>query len=790
MTPPSPPMPVGRARGARRARRSRLLVVLALFTMAAADGTGTEPTNRLAKESSPYLLQHQHNPVDWYPWGDEAFEKARREGKPVFLSIGYSTCHWCHVMERESFENEEIAALLNRDFVSIKVDREERPDIDNVYMTACQLLTRSGGWPLTSILTPAGLPFFAGTYFPAGDKYGRTGMRTLLPRLAQYWREHRSEAESQADEVAAAVRRAIASPPKESAAPLDAGFFRGLEEDFARRFDPRHGGFADAPKFPPHGALDYLLRSADGRATAMLRKTLDAMQDGGVFDQVGGGFHRYSVDDEWFIPHFEKMLYDNAQLLGVYAAAARRFGDPRYRETALRIVDWLEREMTTREGAYASALDADSEGVEGKYYLWTETEIDAVLGAAEAPLYREAFGIEPRGNTPHTFEEGHGKNLPRRIVSGEALARRHSLDAAAVERRLKGNAAKLESVRALRVPPARDDKVLTSWNALAVSSLAKASRALDEPRLLAIARRLARYLVSTHVAGDHVWHGSRNGAPKIDGFLEDYAFLSEALLDLAELSGDRSDADLARRLARSMVARFGDAKTGGFFQTAAPESGERGLLDLAKEYLDQVVPSPNGVAARVLMRLDREAPDPAFRAAAGRAIAAGGPYARSFPASATTLAALASGVAEAAVAAPSEASAGPVRVMASLRRDASRAAVLEVRFAIQRGWHVQSHAPARPDLVPTRVTIPAGERRKFSAFEYPPAAAADVAGERLSVFSGDFSVTAKHERLEPSRGNRDDPVDVEVEFQACDDERCLAPVRLALRAPAPIEEGR
>ncbi|HET9794034.1 MAG TPA: thioredoxin domain-containing protein, partial [Thermoanaerobaculia bacterium] len=457
-----------------------------------------EPANRLAQESSPYLLQHAGNPVDWYPWGDEAFEKAKREGKPVFLSIGYSTCHWCHVMERESFENTEIAALMNRDFVSIKVDREERPDIDNVYMTACQLLTRSGGWPLTAVLTPDGLPFFAGTYFPPGDAHGRAGMRTLLPRIAEYWKSHRAEAESQAKEVEAAVRGAIASPPKEHAAPLDAAFSASVAEELARRFDPEHGGFSQAPKFPPHGALEFLAAREDGRSVAMLRRTLDAMQDGGVFDQVGGGFHRYSVDAEWFVPHFEKMLYDNAQLLSAYAAASRRFGDAGYGDTARAIAGWLERDMKTAEGAYASGLDADSEGVEGKYYLWTAAEVDAALGPREAPLWREAFGISERGNTPAEFAEGRGKNLPRRVGSDAALAKKHGGDPGGIRRRLEADARRLEEVRARRVPPARDDKVLTSWNALAVSALARASRDLREPRLAADARRVADFLLAAH----------------------------------------------------------------------------------------------------------------------------------------------------------------------------------------------------------------------------------------------------------------------------------------------------
>ena len=761
-------------RASPRAGPGRAAAGAAMAMMLAFPAMG-EHLNRLANESSPYLLQHSRNPVDWYPWGDEAFAKAKREGKLIFLSIGYSTCHWCHVMERESFENEEIAALMNRDFVSIKVDREERPDIDNVYMTACQLLTRSGGWPLTAILTPEGLPFFAGTYFPPGDGHGRAGMRTLLPRVAEYWKHRRAEAEAQAKEVETAVRAAIASPPKESAAPLDAAFADSVEEQLARRFDPAHGGFSDAPKFPPHGALEYLAARGDGRAggkpardAAMLRRTLDAMQDGGVFDQVGGGFHRYSVDGEWFIPHFEKMLYDNAQLLSAYAGAARRFGDVRYRDTARAIAAWLEREMKTPEGAYASALDADSEGVEGKYYLWTAAEIDAALGPDEAPLYREAFGISDRGNTPPEFAEGRGKNLPRRVESDDALAKKHGGDGTSIRRRLEADDARLESVRARRVHPSRDDKVLTSWNALAVSALARASRDLSEPRFAADARRVADFLLAVHVSGNRVLHGSRGGKGKIAGFLEDYAFLADALLDLADVSGEPSYAARARGIAAEMVRLFGDPKSGGFFQTESPASGERGLLDLAKEYLDQVVPSPNAVAARVLLRLDRASAAPELRRAAEGAVASAAPYARTFPTAAASWAILASRIPAAPAGRPSSAARGPVRV-----RVERREGEVSVRFSLDPGWHVQSRTPSRPELVPTRVTVRAPAAGEPA---YPSAEIRTVAGDRLSVYSGDFSVTAK------TPGS--DAAAVDVEFQACDDSRCLAPARLELEAPA------
>ena len=767
-----------------------IAMVLALLAMSEAvpGDSPTTPENRLARESSPYLLQHRHNPVDWYPWGAEALARAKAEDKPIFLSIGYSTCHWCHVMERESFENREIAALMNSGFVSIKVDREERPDLDNVYMTACQLMTHSGGWPLTAILTPDGRPFFAGTYFPPDDRYGRAGMKTLLPRIAEAWKSNRAEIEQQASHVAEVVEQAIQAPPQGEARPLDSAFADALLGDLRRRFDSSRGGFSESPKFPPHGALQFLLfrcRSRkDPEAEKMLRKTLDEMAAGGIFDQVGGGFHRYSVDSEWFVPHFEKMLYDNAQLLEIYSRAAALFGDGSYRETARRTFDWLEREMRTPEGGYASALDADSEGVEGKYYLWAAAEIDSILGSREAPLYREAFGILDAGNTPASFEEGHGKNLPRRSASNAELAKKHGVSSDEIARRLSADERALESARSRRVPPSRDDKVLTSWNALAVSALVRASKDLGEPRFLDAARRVAALLLSKHVAGSRVWHVSRGGEAKIGGFLEDYAFLARALLDLSRATEDPGMALRAKSIAAEMIAAFSDP-AGGFFQTAVPESpgGKRGLLDSSREFLDQVVPSPNGVAAEVLNRLAADGGPAEFRVAAEGTMSAAAPYARSFPTSATTFAVLAADRAGAAGDLPSRIQSGPVRASlvtppGSLRPgDTSR---LGVEIEIEPGWHIQSHRPSRPDLAATVVRADGGGIA-FGEPAYPSGAETLVAGEKLSTYSGSFEIAI------PAAIPRDVPsgelrARVEIEVQACDDRRCLAPARLELGA--------
>ncbi len=781
-------------------------MVLALFAMATTD-SGAHPAavNRLAGESSPYLLQHQHNPVDWYPWGDEAFEKAKHDDRPIFLSIGYSTCHWCHVMERESFENTEIAVLLNRNFVSIKVDREERPDLDNVYMTACQLMTHSGGWPLTAILTPDGRPFFAGTYFPPDDRYGRAGMKTLLPRIAEAWKNNRAEIEQQASHVAEVVTEAIQAPPKDgSAAPLDASFGDGLLDELGRRFDAGNGGFSDSPKFPPHGAFQFLLdrcrRRPDSAAEKMLRRTLDAMQDGGIFDHVGGGFHRYSVDSEWLLPHFEKMLYDNAQLLEIYSSAYALFHDRRYRETALRTFDWLEREMRTAEGGYASALDADTEGVEGKTYLWKASEIDSLLGKTEAPLFREAFGIRDTGNLPAQFEEGRGENLPHRTSTDEDLGRKLGLPASRVAERLAADERALESVRAKRPQPSRDDKVVTSWNALAVTALVHGARDLEDPSLLDAARRIAALLLKKHLSGDRVWHVSRGGSAKIGGFLDDSAFFARALLDLSEATGDPELARRARSIAEMMIARFSDPVSGGFFQTAAPDLGhagavataqaeKRGLLNSSKEFLDQVLPSPNGIAVEVLRRLDAKETSAEFRAASGRAMAALAPFARAFPGASTTAAILSASNAASSSPLVSSARSGPVQATLVLEDKAARSGtpvLARVRIEIDPGWHIQSHRPGRPDLVATDVR-PLDGAVAFGDPIYPAGAEILVAGEKLSTYSGALDIPISGS-ISPAAAAGEIAWRIRIEFQACDDRRCLAPSRLDLGASLRTEK--
>ena len=546
--------------------------------------------NRLLGETSPYLLQHAHNPVDWYPWGEDAFSRARREGKPVFLSIGYSSCHWCHVMEKESFENEALADVLNEHFVSIKVDREERPDVDDVYMTAVQITSGRGGWPLSAFLLPDGKPFFAGTYFPPEDRHGRAGFRTLLLRIAQAWGNERPALEESARQIAEEVARAAdpalrgaSEPPGRDALLLPAAAL-------ARAFDPRHGGFGGAPKFPPHLALEWLLaRGADGDASALAHAigTLDGMALGGIRDHLGGGFHRYSTDAEWLLPHFEKMLTDNAQLLGVYARAHALTGDALYAQVARETADYLLDEMRGTEGGFYASTDADSEGEEGKYFCWDPKQIQEILGKEKGEDFCEWYEVREGGNFA---EEATGHR------TGDSVLQLSKKIPSFSESRLAPSRAALLAARAKRIPPALDDKRVAGWNALAVSGFAVAARALGEPRYLEAARVGARFLLNVSRLPDGVLARTwKDGEAKIPAFLEDEAFLALA-------SPTSPDA----RVRRGHLARGGE---GGrrVAPRALPPRGRAGLHVLApstllatgRDLFDKAVPSrPAGGGAR------------------------------------------------------------------------------------------------------------------------------------------------------------------------------------------------
>ena len=579
----------------------------------------TKHTNRLAKESSPYLLQHAHNPVDWYPWGDEAFAKAKKEDKPIFLSIGYSTCHWCHVMERESFESEEVAKALNAGFVAIKVDREERPDVDAVYMSAVQTMTGQGGWPLSVFLTPERKPFFGGTYFPPEDRHGRPGFTTVLTRVLDYWKDHRADVTSSADELT----RHLQTPEGGAAAGKATAetLARGVDQ-FSASFDSIRGGFGNAPKFPRAFALSFLLgergRARPGAALNIVDKTLDEMARGGIYDHLGGGFHRYSTDAEWLVPHFEKMLYDQATLSRAYVEAWQVTANESYARTARETFDYVLRDLLDASGGFHSAEDADSEGEEGKFYVWTRAELVAALGADDGALFADLYGATDGGNfRDEATHKATGANILHLATSVVAVAKKLRVEPAALEARVIPMRTKLLALRANRIRPHLDDKVLTDWNGLMIGSLAYGGAALGDQRYVDAAARAADFLLATMRSKGALLHRYRKGVAGIDGFLDDYVFLALGLVDLYEATFDAKWLAAARDLAREMVAKFGDAKAGGFLLSS---SGSETLVARTKELYDGAMPSGNSAAALLLLRLGRLTQDEALEAEGRRTL--------------------------------------------------------------------------------------------------------------------------------------------------------------------------
>jgi uncharacterized protein YyaL (SSP411 family) len=582
-------------------------------------------TNALIREKSPYLLQHAHNPVDWLAWGEEAFRKARTEQKPIFLSIGYSTCHWCHVMERESFENEQTADLLNRFFIPIKVDREERPDVDRVYMTFVQASTGSGGWPMSVFLTPELKPFFGGTYFPPEPRYGHPGFSQVLKRVAEAWALDRTRIVESSGTVIAELGAAVDSAPAPiapDASVLDSGFYA-----FRRAFDSLNGGFGGAPKFPRPVTLNFLLRywarTGNAEARDMALDTLRAMARGGIYDHLGGGFHRYAVDERWHVPHFEKMLYDQAQLAISYLEAFQVSGDELYARVARDTLDYVLRDLCDPEGGFYSAEDADSQGREGAFYVWSQQEIEDVLDPADAERWRRCYGVEERGNVSADSQgEFAGLNilyLPEPPEDGLA-----SLD---------DSRQKLLEARSRRPRPSRDDKILTAWNGLMISALAKGARILDEARYREAALRVTGFLLS------HLYDSQRDmllrrfcaGDAAIAGFLDDYAFFAQALLDLYETVFEVRYLDLAIRLTDSAMRLFADSNRGGFFSSAA---GDGSLVLRMKDDYDGAEPSGNSVTASNLLRLAEMTGRDKYREAAEGVLRLFAPHFTSVPMSA------------------------------------------------------------------------------------------------------------------------------------------------------------
>ncbi len=703
---------------------------------------GTE-FNRLIFETSPYLLQHARNPVDWHPWGDAAFARARAEDKPVFLSVGYSSCHWCHVMEGESFENADIAAVLNRHFIPVKVDREERPDLDDLYMTATRMVTGRGGWPNSVWLTPDGSPWYAGTYFPPGDRGGQMGFQSLLVRLADLWQSRRAEVEAQARRLADAIRAHAAggAEPAAAAPELDPLIEQALAT-WRETCDLRNGGFGTAPKFPPHAALDLLLHlgatRGDPALASLATGTLDAIARGGIRDHIGGGFHRYATDAQWRLPHFEKMLYDNAQLATTFTSAFALTKNERYAGAARATLDWLLREMRGPEGGFFSALDADSEGEEGRFYVWRHAEVMEALGPDDGALFCRRYRIDPRGNY-HDEASGlaTGLNIPRLEndpPAGEADRLARCMDT-------------LRARRNLRVQPDLDDKRITGWNGMAIVALARAEPFLGMRPCMEAARAAARFLLRDAVVDGELMRVWRTGRAHVPGFLEDYGGLLAGLLALNKADPAGPWRGEAERFGRLVIERFQERGTGRLYPVSARHET---LPARIPDVFDQAMPSSTALAIDALAQLAALTGDGVYRDAAGRALEAALPMAARHPSGCAAL----------------------LRAGLRLREQSAPAADHARRPALDIELHAKDRRvrPGRPVEVAVKILLPPGWRLRPTA---------DGALYTVAV-EGDFALAAREEdrlSLAPAPGLAAGWAVARFRFtvQLCDDTACRPP---------------
>ncbi|MBI1369177.1 MAG: DUF255 domain-containing protein [Planctomycetes bacterium] len=737
-------------------------------------GDAPRHTNHLVHETSPYLLQHAHNPVDWRPWGRDAFDLARREDKPIFLSVGYSTCHWCHVMAHQSFEDEEVAAIMNAHFVNIKVDREELPDVDEQYMLATQLFTQRGGWPNSVILTPDGRPWYAGTYYPKAQ------FMQLLASLAAAWRDQRPQVREQADNFATAIRQAGSRRGSDDQTALEPTILADALAYFRRAYDEKRGGFGGAPKFPPHGALALFnftqTQSPNLDDQAILTQTLDAMMRGGLYDHVGGGFHRYSTDSRWFLPHFEKMLYDNAQLIRAYTDAYALTRHEPYRRVVAETFGWIERRMTDPAGGFYSALDADSEGEEGKYYLWRYDELVDLLGETDGKRFAETYGATPAGNYYEEATRHHtGTN---HLFLPQPAADASQFDAMRL---------KLRTVRDQRVPPHLDDKVLASWNALLIGSLAHAGKVLGERRYTDAANRAADFIFKHMMRDGDLRRTWRKGEAKLPAYLDDYAYLVSALLDLHEATGDAPRLDQARMLAERMIERFYDPRDGGFYFTQAEHDK---LLLRSKEIgAGGNMPSGNGIAAAAMTRLAILDDDLRLSGLARQTLEVSAglmatqphgteglilAYARYHAAAAKlpTAGANALVISEPIVAALFGV---PDTIQPGERFD------ITVKIAVAPGWHVYAHDDEATDHI--GLALAAGEDAGFvvSDVQYPAGEAMLDPFTKQSIMTCRGRCAIRATAAAP--GTIGEVLPLRLTVQACGEERCLEPRTLKFDAP-------
>jgi uncharacterized protein YyaL (SSP411 family) len=743
-------------------------------------GAAPKHTNHLAGETSPYLLQHAHNPVDWYPWGTEALQKAKKENKPIFLSIGYSSCHWCHVMERESFEDDGVAALLNAHFVAIKVDREERPDLDEIYMAAVQMMTGSGGWPMSTFLTPEGKPFFGGTYFP------RETFLELLRRVGAAWEDsvQRSGLEQSAARISEAIGQLSVAAPQ--AGTLTPALPRAAVASYLTDLDPVDGGFGGAPKFPPTQRLALMLaeyrKRPDPRVLHAVTLTLDRMARGGLYDQVGGGFHRYSTDRKWLVPHFEKMLYDNALLAWVYLDAYDVTRRPLYRRIGMETLDFTLRELRDPRGGFRSTLDADSGGGEGRFYLWQPPEVTAVLGPRDGKLFSEIYDITSGGN----FEGESIPNLLRRPVEG--WARELRMTPSALWTRLDGMRAKLRAARERRARPPLDDKVLTNWNGLMLRALSRAYEVTGAERYRAAAEQAAAFLLSTCRVDGRLRHAYRAGRTQPQAFLEDYSFLAAGLLDLHRATGEDRWLTEARSLVGTMVAQFWDEQTGTLYSTPR---GHEQLLARPCSAEDGATPSGQSMAALALLRLARLTGDAGMRSKAQRLLTVQATPMKRYPAAMPTML-LAARQYFTAGEGESPSPTGGRRVATALlgvppRVDPGDLIPLRLRLTIAPGWHVNAHLPAA-GLIGTEVTAPPGAFVVTRVvYPRPETVRLGFSKEPLPVLRGTVAIQVW---LKAGAGAaRVSAVRLRLRYQACSDRVCEQPVRTVVTAPHPPASG-
>ncbi|MEW8406714.1 MAG: DUF255 domain-containing protein [Candidatus Thiodiazotropha taylori] len=726
--------------------------------------------NQLILEDSPYLLQHAHNPVDWHPWSEAAFQKAKQQNKPIFLSIGYSTCHWCHVMERESFENLPIAALLNRDFIAIKVDRESHPDVDEVYMTAVMLMTGHGGWPMSSFLTPEGKPFYGGTYYTPEQ------FTSLLQQVNQLWKERPDDVIAQAEKVADAV--AESNRLRGEAKALDEGVIAEALKSMQNAFDEIQGGFGQAPKFPREPWLYLLLdqaqRHGDQAALQMLTVTLDHMGRGGIYDQVAGGFHRYSTDYEWLVPHFEKMLYNQAHLSRIYLGAWRITGREDFRRIATQTLDYVLREMTSPDGGFYSATDADSEGEEGLFFTWTEDELNAALDKQQASLATTLYGVTPSGN----FEGRNILHLPQTLAEFADEKQRSLSDLLTQLEQI--NQILLET-RNKRIPPLRDDKIVTSWNGMMITAFAQAADLLDNTSYRDAALKAAEFLwQQNRYKPGYLWRVHLNGQSSIAATQEDYAYLSESFLYLYDLTGEPLWLERAKELAGAMTGRFLDRQQGGFFMNEA-ESTITGMGRPKDEGADNAIPSGSSVAIHSLQRLWQRSGDLDFRKQTDGLISRFAPALEATPISYGYLLSAVADHRHGELGSRAYAAQGGIRIHADTSQAAEQT-LLNLKIQIPDGWHINSNQPSGKDLIATRmslaeqsngwqmgpVTYPKGKQQKL-AFQQQP----------LSVYGGDISLQTLLKQIDGDHpGSTTLPV--ELQLQACNDQVCLPPETVTL----------